>query len=118
MEYRNLLEYEIAQLEASGCTATNWNTVSVKDGFNPSCYIRVNFSGNVKLGNTRDLFVRNGVPVRSGIYDATIHNCEIGDNVHISKIGEAIANYRSVIVWQRMRSECDERNRLTQPVYI
>ena len=52
MEYRNLLEYEIAQLEASGCTATNWNTVSVKDGFNPSCYIRVNFSGNVKLGNT------------------------------------------------------------------
>lgn len=94
MEYRNLLEYEIAQLEASGCTATNWNTVSVKDGFNPSCYIRVNFSGNVKLGNTRDLFVRNGVPVRSGIYDATIHNCEIGDNVHISKIGEAIANYR------------------------
>lgn len=94
MEYRNLLEYEIAQLEASGCTATNWNTVSVKDGFNPSCYIRVNFSGNVKLGNTRELFVRNGVPVRSGIYDATIHNCEIGDNVHISKIGEAIANYR------------------------
>ncbi len=52
------------------------------------------FLGKCQVGQHRDLFVRNGVPVRSGIYDATIHNCEIGDNVHISKIGEAIANYR------------------------
>ena len=103
MEYRNLLEYEIAQLEASGCTATNWNTVSVKDGFNPSCYIRVNFSGNVKLGNTRELFVRNGVPVRSGIYDATIHNCELGNGCEVNVMSET--GSRSLYIYEGLTSQ-------------
>lgn len=52
MNYRAITPEEIATMQRNGCRASDWNNVKVKDGFNPECYVRVNFSGDIYLGVT------------------------------------------------------------------
>jgi len=94
MNYRQLTENEIDILTNNRCTASEWNNIEVKEGFNPSRCTNVQFSGKVKMG----LFEKNyiddsGVTIISGISNAIIHNCTIGDNVSIYNIQNYIANY-------------------------
>jgi hypothetical protein len=92
---RKLTAEEISQLTAQGCKAQDWNRIEVKEGFNASNVMDVNFSGDVRLGVfDRSFELPGGVQVNSGIYHATIHNCEIGDNCHLYNIHNYIANYR------------------------
>lgn len=94
MEYRNLTAAEIASLSANGCRCENWENVQVIDPFITDHYRNVTFSGDVRLGTTGKTFIRSGViPVQSGIYDALIHNCTIGNDVLISKVANYIVNY-------------------------
>lgn len=94
MQYRNLKKEEITVLSRRGCEAEDWNKIRVKDGFNPEHYRNVAFIGDVSLGTTDECHVTSsGYSVNSGIYNATIHRCDIGDNVYISHIGEHISGY-------------------------
>lgn len=95
MKYRNLSDIEQTQLIAQGCSARSWSTVLVKDGFMPQYVHNVHFSGKVCLGVfNREFDLPGGLTVHSGISHATLHNCEIGDNVHLHNIHNYIANYR------------------------
>jgi len=92
---RNLTNEEILQLQAQGCSAQDWQQVTIADGFDPQYVRDAHFSGKVELGKFDRMFdLPGGMQVHSGIYHATIHNCEIGDNCHLYNIHNYIANYR------------------------
>ncbi len=94
MTYRELNAAEIAALESQGCTAGDWSLVRVADPFVTSNYKNVTFSGNVRLGTTDKVFIRSGcIPLRSGIYNALIHNCTVGNDVLINKVTNYIVDY-------------------------
>jgi len=95
IEFRKLSGSEIEKLTSNGCICDDWNRVEVVEGFNPERCTNVTFSGEVKLGSfSKQHTNKSGVIIRSGISNAHIHNCTIGSNVLISRIGEYIANYR------------------------
>ena len=95
MEYRQLTKTEIAQLEAQGCMAQDWADVHVAEGFDARYVRNVRFSGINRLGVfRREIKMPGGLSVHSGIYNATLHNCEVGDDAHLYNIHNYIANYR------------------------
>ena len=92
--YRNLTPEEIAALEQRSCHCDDWSNVLVAEPFRPNHYQNVKFSGEVKLGTTEHVMLRNNrIPMQSGIYSARIHNCTIGNDVLIDRIGNYIADY-------------------------
>jgi len=92
---RKLTKEEIVSLTHNGCSCDDWSGIQVAGGFDPSRYINVTFSGNIKLGRLNGTHTdESGVMIRSGITNAHIHNCDIGSNVVICNIGDYIANYR------------------------
>jgi NDP-sugar pyrophosphorylase family protein len=92
--YRALASDEITILEACNCTSDNWADVNVKDGFDPKGCRNVNFSGSIRLGLFSGNFVDDsGVTIGSGITNAHLHNCTVGDNVSIYNVRDYIANY-------------------------
>ena len=94
MNYRSLTSPEIAQLEAQGCTAKNWAEVEVAEAFDPQFVRNTAFSGHNKLGVfAREITLPGGLQIHSGIYHATLHNCEVGDDCHLYNIHNYIANY-------------------------
>lgn len=94
MNYRKLTATEIRMLESQGCVSETWGRIEVSSDFNPQHYRNVTFLGVVRLGSTNKVFCRERcVKRQSGIYDATIHNCTIGNDVYIAKVSNYIANY-------------------------
>ena len=92
--YRKLAENEIALLEAQMCTASDWNSVEVSDGFNTDYVRHTRFSGNIRLGAFRKEFTLAGGMVKhSGIWHATLHNVTVGDDCCIENVNNYIANY-------------------------
>ncbi|MBW6534474.1 MAG: DUF4954 family protein [Mariniphaga sp.] len=91
--YRRLSEKEIEKLQLRRCSAENWNNIEVKDPFLPERLFSVHFSGPVKLGsNTGKIETADAFFKLSGIFNCTIQNCTIGDDVFLSNIG-SLANY-------------------------
>lgn len=92
--YRQLERTEIEQLKRQGCSADNWADIQVKNAFNADNLHNVRFSGTIRLGVfDKEFTLPGGLKVHSGITDATIHNCRIGDNVRIYNVHNYIANY-------------------------
>ena len=92
--HRNITQKEIDVLLSNGTECSNWDLVQVKDGFNPQYIKNTIFSGKIKLGVfEKDFTLSGGLKKHSGIYNAVIHNCIIGDNVLIENIQNYIANY-------------------------
>ena len=48
--YRALTEREIDVLEANGCRAEDWATVTVAEGFDARRVLRTDFYGTVEIG--------------------------------------------------------------------
>jgi hypothetical protein len=93
-EYKPLTDSEIEKLLLNGCTSNDWKNISVKKGFDPGKCHNVHFSGKIKLGLFSKSFNdESGVTINSGIVNAQIHNCTIGDNVSIYNVRDYIANY-------------------------
>ncbi|MDE7136185.1 MAG: DUF4954 family protein [Muribaculaceae bacterium] len=92
--FRPVTVDEIAALRRRGCRSRDWRRVEVKEPFHPEHYRNVLFSGDVHLGTTDEYQLIDGIEYDSGISDATIHNCEIGDEVLIDKVGVSISNYK------------------------
>jgi len=92
--YRPLSSQEIAQLTGQGCSCSDWSRVQVAEGFNAERVRTTQFCGDVKLGvfEKRVSFF-GGVTKPTGISNAVIHNCTIGNNVYISQVRNYIANY-------------------------
>jgi NDP-sugar pyrophosphorylase family protein len=92
---RKLTTEEIAALEAQSCRASDWNAIEVAPGFDTSHISNVIFSGNIKLGKFDSGFTfSGGIQKHSGLHQATLHNCEVGDNVLIENVQNYIANYK------------------------
>jgi NDP-sugar pyrophosphorylase family protein len=93
-EYRPLSADQIAQLTGQGCSCDDWSKLQVAEGFNAEAVKSTHFSGHVKLGVfEKQVSFFGGVARSAGISNATIHNCTIGNNVHINRVRNYIANY-------------------------
>ena len=93
-EYRPLSSEEIARLTSQGCSSTDWSKVQVAGGFNAEKVKSTHFSGDVKLGAfEKQVSFFGGVKKPTGISNATIHNCTIGDNVYIDQIRSYVSTY-------------------------
>ena len=92
--FRSLTAQEIAQMEAQGCSATEWAEVEVAQDFDPQYVHNTRFSGHNQIGAfRREIMLPGGLMIHSGIYNATLHNCEVGDDAHLYNIHNYIANY-------------------------
>lgn len=93
-EVRKLQPEEIAALQLNGCSAENWETVLVASPFFPEYVNHTRFSGTVVLGRFEKEFTFSGGMKRhSGVRNATLHNCTLGDHVLIENVHNYIANY-------------------------
>jgi len=94
MTYRKLSELEIKTLTDQVCRSDDWGRIEVVEGFNPEYIRNSNFSGDVRIGVfEKEVSFFGGVKKHTGIFNATIHNCRIGNNVYIGQIRNYIANY-------------------------
>lgn len=92
--YRNLTSPEINCLERNHCVCKDWSKVLVKPQFNPEYFQRVEFIGDIKLGVYENFIaIDNDIQKHAGIYDACLHNVEIGDNCLINRVTNYISNY-------------------------
>ncbi|MDR2844433.1 MAG: DUF4954 family protein, partial [Candidatus Symbiothrix sp.] len=94
MSWRKLNNKEIKVLNEQFCRCDDWNKIHVTEDFSPQHIRNSNFSGDVYIGNfEKEITFFGGVKKHSGIFNATIHNCTIGNNVYIGQIRNYIANY-------------------------
>jgi len=92
--FRVLSRREIELLRMQGCFAEDWGLIEVADGFDPACVRNSHFSGRVRLGRFSDnVRLPGGFEKPSGIYNAVLSNCTVGDNTRISNVPDRIANY-------------------------
>ncbi|MDR2773273.1 MAG: DUF4954 family protein [Tannerella sp.] len=92
--YRDISVLETEALIKNGCFCEDWSKVKTKEGFIAERVRNVSFSGNIYLGIfKRRIMFAGGIERYSGIYNATIHNCVIDDDVYINQIKNYIANY-------------------------
>jgi len=92
--YRKLTDEEIGQLIVQGCSCEDWNLIEVSADFLPDQVRFTKFSGYNKLGRfDEEITLFGGVRMKTGLVNAHIHNCTIGDNALISSVKSYIANY-------------------------
>lgn len=84
MSYRNLSSEEIARLRSQGCYSEDWQTVMVKEPFQPDCIRNACFGGKVQIGVFSE--TENPGTRRFGIYDSEIRDCTIEDGVLIADV--------------------------------
>ena len=93
-EKRSLTPQEINILENNGCCADNWQNIVVAENFTPHYISNTKFSGNISLGSFEKEFqLQGGLTKHACINRATIHNCDIGNDVVIENVQNYIANY-------------------------
>lgn len=92
--HRHLTSSEIDLMEQNECSCTDWMQVTVKEGFDPSRVRNSRFSGTIQLGVFEQEFTLPGGLVKhSGLNQAVLHNCFVGDNVVVENVQNYIANY-------------------------
>ncbi len=93
-KYRHLTQDEINELIKNNCRCNDWNDIMVASNFICDNIRNVNFSGKIKLGvfNKKDI-VLDGIVKHPGIYNASINNCTIGNDVYINQVRNYISNY-------------------------
>jgi len=95
LKYRKLTNEEIGQLIMQGCFCEDWNLTEVVTDFLPDNIRNTKFSGFNRLGRfDEEITLFGGVRMKTGIINATIHNCTIENNALISSVKSYIANYR------------------------
>ena len=93
--YRKLSAGEIAQLQAQGCTAQNWDTIHVAEAFSADYVRNVEFYGTVQLGSNREeIEVTHDFRKHCGIRNAVLKDVCIGDNCLIENVRNYINNYQ------------------------
>ncbi len=83
---------QIATLTTQGCRCDDWSRIVFTHAIDISRIRNVTFIGTVTVGDNRGTITVDGLERECGIYDATVANCTIGDNVRIANIGTTISN--------------------------
>lgn len=92
--YRNLTDDEIKTLAAHHCRCDDWSRVQVAEGFDAARVCGSSFSGDVRLGANGGTLSEGAGPPRScGVYGAMLHDCTVGDDCRIAKVGLHVAGY-------------------------
>ncbi|WP_346857225.1 DUF4954 family protein [uncultured Draconibacterium sp.] len=92
--YRNLYDEEIGQLVHQGCSSTDWSLIRVSHDFIPDNIEKSKFTGHVRLNSfAGTVSLVGGITFKTGIYNAWLHNCEVGKNALIHNVRSYIANY-------------------------
>ncbi len=94
-KFRSLSNQEIDVLASQNCKCEDWELIKVANEFDPKYVQNVTFSGDITLGffNQRIEFI-GGIKKHTGIYNAILHNCSVGNNSLINNIKNYIANYK------------------------
>jgi hypothetical protein len=93
--YRSLQDEEIGQLIHQGCSSTDWNLVQVSNDFIPDRVENSKFTGNIRLNSFNgSVNLVGGITFKTGIYNAWLHNCEVGKDALIHNVRSYIANYK------------------------
>lgn len=93
--YQNPTSEDIKLLTSQGCTVSDWNTFWINKKTDLTRIKNTDFTGIIKIGEISGENVAFGGIVRpNGIYNARIHNCEIGNNPFITNVQNYIANYK------------------------
>jgi len=93
MIHRLLTNEEINVLLLQGCTAEKWTDITVKEGFSTDGIMKTRFDGKIRLGIfSGSIETEKAVSKKSGIYNSTVTNCDIGDEVFISEVRN-LSNY-------------------------
>ncbi|MFZ5430717.1 MAG: DUF4954 family protein [Bacteroidota bacterium] len=93
--YRNLYDEEIGQMIHQGCSSGDWNLVKVSSDFTPDNIQNCKFSGHIRLNSFNGTVnLTGGITFKTGLYNAWLHNCEIGKNALIYNVRSYIANYK------------------------
>ena len=75
------------------CTCDEWSNVFVTDTFKPEVILNSHFTGVVQIGSQTEMVkLFGGIKRHAGIYNATIHNCSIGNNCYINFVKNHISN--------------------------
>jgi len=91
---RQLSSTEIQTLTANGCSAEDWQRVSVGENFDAARLHNVAFYGNIQLGgNIGTIEVAEGFLKTCGIFNATLRNVTVGNNCLIENVRGYINNY-------------------------
>ena len=86
---RKLSENEIAALMSQGCTAEDWQAITVSDDFSADHIHQTDFYGEVHLGSFNETIeVAEGFTKHSGIRRSMLRNCIIGNNCLIEDVGQ------------------------------
>ena len=92
--YRKLTTEEISLMKSQMCTATDWDSIEVADGFKAEHVRHCRFSGRIRIGRSDKIFtLPGGMEKPSGLYYATLHNVTVGDDCCIENVKNYIANY-------------------------
>jgi hypothetical protein len=84
---RPLSASEVARLEARGCSADDWSTVLVTEGFDADRVRDAHFHGDVVLGRfTGRVCVGEGLELPAGVYGSTVANCVIGPDALVRDV--------------------------------
>ncbi len=93
MDSLHLDQSQITVLEQQGCSASDWQTVTLS----PQCILsrirNAAFSGTVEIGDNTGVIRVDGMEFDCGIYHAAITDCTIGDHVRIANVGSVVARY-------------------------
>ena len=118
MVSRNLTQEEITRLQAQGCSSTDWQRVKVASGFKTDYIQNVRFSGDIELGIfDYEFILEGGLPRHAGLFNVTLHNCRVGNNVLIQLPDrrklfytecQSDRNGRTFVFWKRNFSGCIE----------
>ncbi len=93
--YLPLTKKQIDKLMQQHCSSDNWDNVTAAEGFDPARVTNCRFFGKIKLGKFEGMAtVCADLKRPTGITNATIENCDIGDNVYINNVKSCIANYK------------------------
>lgn len=91
---RTFTEQEIQTLKAAGCSAEDWQKVTVADDFDVQYVRNVDFYGTVSIGSnngTRE--AAPGFRKHCCLHNATLRNVTIGNNCLIENVRGYIHNY-------------------------
>ena len=92
--YSQLTKKQIKSLEMQGCIAEDWDKVEVVQPLDVSRLRYCEFSGRIRIGVLDgEIVLDGGIRRPTGISNATLSNCTLGNNVYVHNIENYIANY-------------------------
>jgi hypothetical protein len=94
MKTNPLNELQIQTLTHQGCTAEQWGMVFIAPGCDLSRVRNSHFRGEVHLGPNSGSIALHGLKLPCGVYEATLSDCTVGENVRIASVRTGIARYR------------------------